>query len=496
MHRWTIALAACALLASACGTSRPAAGPENGGGGTAATGSPSPTTESTADTAGGSGTGDTDGGTGAPGRWDTPCRETKGSAAPTKLAYDGVSDRFGPLGPAALLDVTLPTVAAVLPDDDRQVQAQAAVVNGGVVLSVAAGRGQPEDASVVAVVDRGGTRRWVRCLPGDVLDVWAAAPRLQPATVLVALFPSGVAPETQWALLALDTGETVPGFADGAAAAGLDAAAQADAMVVAESPSSVLIGSRDQAGGHAVMRYDLVAGTFTPIPPPPDGFGDRELALGPDDEVVVGYADGRGVTAVFDDGTWRTDEASRLAARPTEVGFDWGGSGALQAVDGTGRLLWRNTELVGPALEGVAVITDGAVTVANVCTAPDPGAGVCNRYETVGVDAATGAVPWRLEGLRGVVAADDGWALLTDAGQSSDGAGPEVTGWVLLDDRTGTAAAPDQRWALGAFGEGCCGEIEIWTEQVGGVVLAAAPGHLRVWYPSATDGSPTTVSLL
>lgn len=496
MHRWTIALATSLLLASACGTSRPAAGPATSGGDTAVPSGPSPTAESAPDTSGGSGTGDTAGGSGAPGRWDTPCRETLGSAAPAELAYDGVSDRFGPLGPAPLLDVTLPTVPAAVPNDDRQVQARAAVVNGGVVLAVAAGRGQPDDASVVAVVERSGTRRWVRCLPGDMLDVWVAAPRLQPTTALVALFPSGVAPETQWALLALDTGETVPGFAEAAAAAGLDAAALADAMVAAESSSSVLIRSGDLAGAQAVVRFDLVAGTFTPIPPPPDGFGDRELALGPGDEVVLGHFGEQGVAAVFDDGAWRTDEASRTAARPAEVSFDWADSGALQAVDGTGRLLWRDTELVGPAVEGVAVITDGAVTVADVCTAPDPGAGVCNRYETVGVDTATGAVRWRLEGFRGVVAADGGWVLLTDAGQSSDGAGPEVTGWVLLDDRTGAAAAPDQRWELAAFGDGCCGEIETWTEQAGGVVLSAAPGHLRVWYPPATDGSPTTVSLL
>lgn len=502
MYRWTIALAASLLLASACGSSRPAAGPATSGGG------PAPTTETTAaDTSGRSGTTDTAADSGAAGRWDTPCRELRGTTAGAGLSYDGVSDRFGPLGPAPLLDVVLPTVAAAGPDDDRQVQAQAARVNGGVVVSVTADRGQPDDASVVAVVDRDGARRWVRCLPGTVLDVWVAAPRLQPATALVLLFPPGGTSTAQWSLLALDSGETVPGFAQGAAAAGLDAGALADALVASESPSSVLLRSHstDSNGGVTtgpVARYDLVSGAFTAIPPPPDGFGDGDLALGQGDDVVLSSYSQPGVTAVFHDGAWRTDDASREASGPDRVWFASGeanggvGPRPLQAVDGAGRVRWQNAELTDPSMEGTMVITDGAVTVANVCTA-DAAAGGCDRFETVGVDTTTGAVRWRLPGFRGVAAAADGWALLSDNGLVGDDNGTPATGWMLVDDRSGAAAAPDQRWSgADAFARGCCGDIERWVERVGGAVLAGAPGHLRVWYPPTTDGSPVTASLL
>lgn len=168
----------------------------------------------------------------------------------------------------------------------------------------------------------------------------------------------------------------------------------------------------------------------------------------------------------------------------------------LQAVDGAGRVRWQNAELTDPSMEGTRVITDGAISVANVCTA-DAAAGGCDRFETVGVDTATGAVRWRLPGFRGVAAAADGWALLGNDGLAADDDGTPATGWMLVDDRTGAAAAPDQRWpGAHVFARGCCGDIERWVEQVGGVVLAAAPGHVRVWYPPTTDGSPVTASLL
>jgi len=505
MHRWSIALAASLLLAGSCGSSPPAAGPSSSEGVTVSS-SPEPT-GGTADTASGATatTAPADGSAPA-GRWDTPCRESYGSTPGAGLVYDGVSDRFGPLGPAPLLDVALPTAAPTGPDDDRQVRTEAAVVNGGVLVGAATDTGDPADASVVALVERAGTRRWVRCLAGDLLDVWVAAPRLQPTTALVATYPPGGAPRAEWSVLALDTGRATAGFAEGAAGAGLDAAALAEAGVTAVSCAAMLRthdtgGDGGWAVTDTVVRYDLATGTFTAIPAPPGGFGRAELALGPGGDVVVSSLEGAGVTAVFSDGTWRTDEASRLAGRPVTVRFSTGeaNGGAdprpLEAVDALGRVLWQNPDLTDPSLEGTTIATDGSITVANVCTDGEPG--VCNRHEVVAVETATGTVRWRLPGFRGLPVVADGWVLTSDAGPEGSDDGTQATGWVLLDARTGAAAGPDQQWpGSSRFAQGCCGDIENWVDQQGGVVTAAAPGHLRLWYPVSTDGAPATVPLL
>ncbi len=501
MHRWPIALAASFILATSCGSSQPAAGPPSSGDAIVSS-SPAPTGDTTPDTSGSTVTTD---GSAPVGRWDTPCRQSYGSTPGAGLAYDGVSDRFGPLGPAPLLDVTLPTVTPTDPGDDGQVRTMASLVNGGAVVAAAADIGDPTDASVVGVVERSGNRRWVRCLAGNVLDVWVAAPRLQPTTALVATFPPGGPPRAEWSVLALDTGRDVPGFSDAAAGAGLDAEALAGAGVVASSPSAVLIShsAQDGSGGVAadiVVRYDLLTGAFTPFPAPPGGYGRAELDLGPADEVVVSSLEGTGVTAVFHDGAWRTDEASRVAARPVTVRFSTGEAdgGAdprpLEAVDALGRVLWQNAELTDPSMEGMRIATDGSITVANVCTDGDPG--VCNRHEVAGIDTTTGAIRWRLPGLRGVAAVADGWALIADTGQLDNDDATFPSAWVLVDDRTGEAAGPDQRWDMDRFAQGCCGDLENWVEQVGGLVMAAGPGHLRLWYPVSTDGGPATVSLL
>lgn len=505
MHRWPIALAASLVLATSCGSSHPAAGPPSSADATVSA-SPGQAGDTTLATSGSSGSTGTTEGSAAADRWDTPCRESYGSTPGAGLAYDGVSDRFGPLGPAPLLDVTLPTVTPTDPDDDGQVRTMASLVNGGAVVAATADTGDPADASVVGLVERSGNRRWVRCLAGSVLDVWVAAPRLQPTAALVAAVPPGGPPRAQWSVLALDTGRDVGGFSDGAAGAGLDAEALAGAGVVAVSPSAVLISHTAQDGGgwavpDTVARYDLVTGAFASIPAPPGGYGRAELDLGPGDDVVVSSLQGTGVTAVFHDGSWRTDEASRVAARPVTVRFSTGEAdgGAdprpLEALDALGRSLWRNAELTDPSLEGMRIATDGAVTVANVCTDGDPG--VCNRHEVAGIDTATGAVRWRLPGLRGVAAVADGWALLADAGPLDNDDATTPSAWVLVDDRTGEAAGPSQRWTgMDRFAQGCCGDLENWVEQAGGVVMATASGHLRLWYPMSTDGGPATVSLL
>ena len=247
------------------------------------------------------------------------------------------------------------------------------------------------------------------------------------------------------------------------------------------------------------MRYDLVGETLTVVPPPPvDDTGQFvEYRLGADDDVVA--IAGSTVVAVYHDGGWRRDDATRLAARPIEVRFGLAESQAqagLEGVDALGTVVWRNGEITDPRLEGVAIITDGPITLAGVCLGPNPD-GSCDRYELVGVDTATGTIRWRLPGLRAAAAVADGWALVTDGVfTSTDGGLNSAPGYLMIDDRTGAVADDTQRWPSGSFTQGCCGEGDyLWVRRDGGVIFAAADGHLRVWYPAAASDGTHTVTL-
>ncbi|MGF1599077.1 MAG: hypothetical protein ACFCVK_19505 [Acidimicrobiales bacterium] len=296
------------------------------------------------------------------------------------LAYDGTPEQFGPLAPAPALAVVLPGLDAVDPDGTAtQVRTVARLVNGGSLVGLSSGTDAEADSAVLAVVEPDGIKRWVRCLPGTAVNAWVAAPAQQPRTALVATYRNTTLFVADWQLIALDTGETTPGFTEAAARAGVDPSTLATASVADVSPTAVLL-SRAAAdpgtGGvtsDLLVRYLLAEETFSVVAPlPAGGDGFVEYELGPGDDIVARTFES-GVVAVHRDGEWRRDDATRLAAQPIEVRFHLGDDPAslrsLEGVDALGTVIWRNDELTGPSLEGLGIVTDGPVALANVSRA-------------------------------------------------------------------------------------------------------------------------------
>ena len=494
------------LLLAACGGSSPAA--DTGVSGPTLTGS-STTGTSAAPTSDGGTAADatTTTSPAAPGSWVPPCREALAPASAAAFAFDGTTQQFGPLASVPAIDVLLPELTAVLPDGrTAQVTAVARSVNGGALVGLGSGTDAEADSAVLALVRLDGTRRWERCLPGNAIDVWVAAPAEEPRTALVATYRNTTPFVANWQLVALDTGATTTGFTDAVRRAGVDPATLSSAGAVDVSSTAVLLSRTEAVPGTGtsvtglLLRYDLVDESVTVIPPPsPDGYGNLGYELGPGDAVVA-TSFASGVVAVHTDGEWRRDETTRRAARPIEVRFNWGTdpstAHSLEGVDALGTVVWRDSDLTDLVQEGgLQIVTDGAMTLANVCVERSPDSS-CNRSELVGVDTASGAVRWRLAGGETVVLAADGWALATDGvlTTSSDGMS-SAPGYLLLDDRTG-APVDGQRWKAGTFATGCCGEGQyLWVERAGGVVFTATDGHLRVWYPKSALAETATVSL-
>ena len=436
-----------------------------------------------------------------------PCRESLAPASPGVLAFDGTTEQFGPLAPAPSLDVALPALTEVLPDGTTaRVRTVARPVNGGALVGLGLGGGNEAGSSVLAVVELDGTKRWVRCFSSAV-DAWVASPVKEPTTALVATsrYVTGTGVVADWQLIAVDTGRTTTGFADAAHRIGVDPSILATANAQAFSPTAVLLNrsardpGADTASTNLLVRYDLVEESLIVVPPPsPDGYAGAEYTLGPGDDVLA-WVSGS-VAAVYHGGEWRRDDASRLAARPIEVRFELNGDPgwrrSLEGVDGLGRIVWSNDQIADPALEGLSIITDGPVTLVNACPELHPDLS-CDRYELVGVDTATGAIRWQLAGLRGVVVAADGWALVTVGGLTTSDSSPDQGhGYVMVDDRTGAVVDDTQHWQAGTFAQGCCGEDQyLWVERAGAVIFATDGEHLRVWYPKATWQGTATTSL-
>jgi hypothetical protein len=461
----------------------------------------------------------------AAGDWNPACRAaTSGAGGPSGAYAEASLDRFGPLAATPSLDITLPVTTRSMVDGPPDASSAAVTpvrVEGGVLLAVSAGSTGVASSSIVTVVERDGTKRWVRCVPGMIVGIYAAPPSSRPTVALLGTQVSvdSTGGPTTWSLLSLATGATVGGLQAAASQAGVDPGGLEQDWIVAASATAVLLGYGPDGPGSVanitrLVRYHLASGQLEPIPPPVElraASPSAGIELGADDDVILTDTSAapssvRSVRVVFHAGAWTRESSALAAAIPITVGFgppdENGTAGSLQGVDASGRIVWTRPEYRVAALEGSSLVTDDAMAIAGVCTASAPttpgGPANCTRFAVVGVQAATGQPVWSLDGYRSVTAVGDGHVLIQD-GPAFD---PSFTttptpGWVLIDDRTGRPLDAAQHWTdPEAFRHGCCGESEyVWVARSGGVLFARNDRHLRVWYPKAEGTATVAVAV-
>jgi hypothetical protein len=67
----------------------------------------------------------------------------------------------------------------------------------------------------------------------------------------------------------------------------------------------------------------------------------------------------------------------------------------------------------------------------------------------------------------------------------------------MIDVRTGEPVDSSQVWPEGSFMQGCCGEDEfLWTNRLGGVVVAVDYARVTVYYPRDFAGVNATLALV
>jgi hypothetical protein len=447
------------------------------------------------------------GGAAAPG-FDPPCVES--TSVPTGTGPDPATlAAFGPLPADPALTIELPASIAdpSLAPGEPTVQSPMVFpipISGGVLLPVRASSTGYFPGALLAAVDAGGSKRWVRCFDDDVVDVLAGAG----PEALVSFSQSSAATwAPQFRVISLADGAVGDTLADRLAAQGIDAAVTEQANRTLASEGSVaLLGpdtgvpvdpARQQL---LLVDLDTLQATALPLPELPGvaQVGDARYAVDPDgNPMVLSGSLQPAALAVLRGGAWTTEPGELASAFPLTVEFDVADApSVLRAVDALGQTVWTNDAVTDLSAEGFRAAVSGDVTVVRGCFAPrDPATNFCPDVAIAGVRSADGEVLWRLAGDRLVSAVGDGFALVADGEPQPDGtfAG---SGWMMIDTTTGVPVH-GQHWDdPTTFEYECCGGGDfVHVTRAGAVVFAVNERRVTVWYPASTALAPHTVGL-
>lgn len=448
------------------------------------------------------------GGPPAPG-FDPRCVESTGP--PTAIGTDPTTlARFGPLQAEPVLTIQLP--AGIAPDEyltpgQSAVQspvASALPIPGGVLVSVQASSTGYFPGAMLAVVDAGGTQRWVRCFADDVVHVLAGS---GPEALVSFSQPGAATWAPQSRVISVVDGSVIDTLTDRLAAQGIDAAVTDQASTVLASEGAVALLGPDASAPvdparQQLLRVDLdtLQATALPFPELPGvaKIGDATYRVDDDGQPMIlrGYTQPTAL-AVLRGGAWSTDSADLAGAFPPVVEFAVGDtSSVLRAVDPLGQTTWTNDAVTDLSAEGFRAAVSGDVTVVRGCFAPrEPATNFCPEVAIAGVRSADGEVLWRLDGDRLVSAVGDGFALVADGEARPDGSfAPR--GWMMIDTTTG-APVDGQHWDdPEAFEYECCGGGDfVHVSRAGAVVTAVNERRVTVWYPASVGLTPHTLSL-
>jgi hypothetical protein len=443
---------------------------------------------------------------------DPSCSEVGAKGTPAPATYAEASfDRFGPLEPTPSLTINVAkgegAGAALTPRASRVEGGLLVTARWSSVSATPSAPGASLDPMPVTAVDHDGTVRWSRCLDGNVTAVIVAAPEHRPANALVSVETTiGGDVSNRWVQLSLRTGTEHTTFATAMASAGITADLIARLIVVDVDDRYALLADSWFDDAELLIRYDLVDDVATNVGPPsemqdltPGICGVQpQYSLADSGDVIVTNGTvqgGSAVVAIWRDGPWSRDTSQLADVVGVRVAYDCTNEpgkvpNTLLGIDALGQVVWTNSELSLPNLEGIGFYVDDAVTVTQVCSHQDS-TGVCNAHELVGINQTTGEVLWTRPGLR-LVAGDpaDGY-VLARSGDLLNGSTP---GWEMIDDSNGRSV-PGQQWDdPAAFNRPCCAD-ENSTVRAGGLVIVVDGEQIRVWYPAGAGGIPRTVTL-
>lgn len=421
-------------------------------------------------------------GTSAPAEVWNPCA----AAAPVapgaetgSAAEEAELGEFGPLAASPSLTIELPAVP-IDTDPETPPYVDVQRVAGGLLIAL---RAPGRAGFSLNVVNDDGSVRWRVCADGFFWQA-DAAPDGASAVVVSAASGDVDAPD-RVELYDLATGAVRADLtADVAAIAGGTAP-------VATTPDGVFFsggwGTPITNDGR-MARVDLRTEAVTPRALPPLGEG-TEIGTLAFEVTPTGYLVARGlvgdqsVQAALVQGAWTTD----LNAVASVVGPH------VVVVPGVDQLfpsrerpdlspVWQREDLALWSGEGFLLGQTEGTAIVKACPTGD--SVTCDRPTLVGLDLESGATRWEL---------DDAWF----AAEWGDGVaivgGP--AGYRMIDAASG-ATVGDTTWPDGTFAQGCCGEGEVlFTQRLGGIVVAVDGRSIEVYYPEASAPPPTTVTL-
>jgi hypothetical protein len=393
-----------------------------------------------------------------------PCTDVTNPAGPATVD-DSAAGTFGPLAASPVLDLAITAPMTLY---------EARSVPGGVLITATETPAEQLDNPVgsVSFVEYSGALRWKRCAAAYA---WALAARASSGatTALIAELPAGDAPAT---IRGID-------LASGADAPLPEALSTGDLTVWSSSGDVALFGQAGLGDGGPLdaaqpfQLLDLATMVVSEVPVPSAAAGVEFAHFVVTDDGVVSFSGtGSAATmAAYIDGAWTSDAAAIDAALPPWTTY--APNPPLTYFAASGAPAFTIADLADPGGEGFREAVSGGMVLVRGCVAPQDWGCEPADQALVGVELATGTERWRLPGPRAVLAAGDGYALVT--GEFVEGAepGPQV----LLDANTGEPVAK-QTWPAGTFVTGCCGETT-FTRLDGGVVLTGDHASLRVYLP-------------
>jgi hypothetical protein len=421
----------------------------------------------------------------SPGPWNPPCVERSGSAGET-VVDDADLATFGPLGPAPILTIELPSYGDPQYEVDDTVTAIAGRIPGGLLVAVGPAY-ESNDRSMLTVIDHSGDVRWVRCLEVGAQQMVLAPATEDPPVALIGRYQAGDGDGPTWSWWGIDP-------LDGSDVQVPDELElrrmHAQVGRLALFGPAVVEGEQLDPSTDDLLLVDLVDLTSEVVPLPAQLEGEESwsvnLGLNDDGTPFLRGENSRTVIAIYDDGNWSAVPDVIDAALPpsVEMSFDT----APVVLDGrtaSGRVLWTRPDLTDINREGFRIATVDDVTIVAAC-AERVDDFQCAREVLVGLDAATGETLWERSGPASVQTSGDGLALITDGS----------AGYVMIDTNTGQPISDDQRWSdTSAFVTECCGgEMYAWVDRLDAIVVVSDYDRLNIWYPVGVETPARTVT--
>ncbi|HEY7628559.1 MAG TPA: hypothetical protein VH761_15920, partial [Ilumatobacteraceae bacterium] len=374
-------------------------------------------------------------------------------------------------------------------------------IPGGLLLNVRSSSYGYFPGSMLAVIDDDGTTRWVRCLADGVTLAFVAPVSTAPqfGIALTHVDQDNALPLTDYRMIALADGSDQGTLAQHLGDQGIDVGTDLESLEPkAASETQLLFAPPNETiidtGRDRLLLVDLVSltGELLPFPEFSNGTASMYNGFRFDDEgnpYLVGSENGHDIVLrSYRNGTW-SDGPSELPPSSTiTVDFEFGvGGTALVATDSPGKTKWRRNDIVSPGGEGFRTAPSDDVTVVVGCRGPIDNPGDC-AFALYGVRTSTGKTLWTLDGLRGVSAVGDGYALITDYDLLQS---EERGGWLMIDTATGRPVEGQQWPDPAAFHTECCGGGEFFAVwQLGGIVVAVAERHVSIYYPLDSGRTP------